>query len=211
MRKLDTNSRGRQNPPNRNRDARFMDILTLTGIAVALAMDAFAVALGVGVSVTPLTGRHLFRLGFHFGLFQALMPIVGWLAGRTVQAYIVDYDHWIAFGLLALVGGHMIYEAFHPEKEERRPGDPTRGLSLVFLSIATSIDALAIGLSLGMLEITVWGPALVIGLVAGVFTVAGMLIGRRAGDRWGSRVEILGGVVLILIGLKIVFEHTLGG
>lgn len=188
-----------------------MDLLTLFGIAVALAMDAFAVALGVGVSVSPLTGRHFFRLGFHFGLFQALMPIIGWLAGRTVQSYIVDYDHWIAFGLLTFVGGHMIYEAFHPEKEERQPGDPTRGTSLVFLSIATSIDALAVGLSLGMLDITVWFPALVIGLVAGVFTIAGMLIGRKAGDRWGAKVEILGGIVLIAIGLKIVFEHTMVG
>ncbi len=188
-----------------------MDLLTLFGIAVALAMDAFAVALGVGVSVSPLTGRHFFRLGFHFGLFQALMPIIGWLAGRTVQAYIVDYDHWIAFGLLAFVGGHMIYEAFHPEKEERQPGDPTRGFSLVFLSIATSIDALAVGLTLAMLNITVWFPALTIGLVAGVFTIVGMLIGRRAGDAWGTKVEIFGGIVLIAIGLKIVFEHTLGG
>lgn len=188
-----------------------MDLLSLFGIAVALAMDAFAVALGVGVSVTPLTRRHFFRLGFHFGLFQALMPIIGWLAGRSIQTYIVDYDHWIAFGLLALVGGHMIYEAFHPEKEERQPGDPTRGYSLVFLSIATSIDALAVGLSLGMLEVTVWFPALIIGLVAGVFTVAGMLIGRKVGDHWGARVEILGGIVLIAIGLKIVFEHTIGG
>jgi len=188
-----------------------MELLTLFGIAVALAMDAFAVALGVGVSVSPLTGRHFFRLGFHFGLFQALMPIIGWLAGRTVQTYIVDYDHWIAFGLLTFVGGHMIYEAFHPEKDERQPGDPTRGTSLVFLSVATSIDALAVGLSLGMLNITVWLPALVIGLVAGVFTIVGMLIGRRAGDTWGAKVEILGGIVLIVIGLKIVFEHTMGG
>ncbi len=187
-----------------------MDLLTLIGIAVALAMDAFAVALGVGVSVSPLTGRHFFRLGFHFGLFQAMMPIIGWLAGRTIQSYIVDYDHWIAFGLLAFVGGHMIYEAFHPE-EERQPGDPTRGFSLVFLSIATSIDALAVGLSLGMLNITVWFPALIIGLVAGLFTLAGMLIGRKAGDAWGAKVEILGGIVLIAIGLKIVFEHTVGG
>ena len=188
-----------------------MDLLTLLGLAVALAMDAFAVALGIGVSVSPLTGRHLFRLGFHFGLFQALMPVIGWLAGRSVQAYIVNYDHWIAFGLLALVGGHMIFEAFHPEKEERQTGDPTRGYSLIFLSIATSIDALAVGLSLGMLEVVVWFPALIIGLVAGVFTVAGMLLGRKVGDRWGARVEILGGIVLIGIGLKIVLAHTMTG
>lgn len=186
-----------------------MEIWTLTGIAVALAMDAFAVALGVGVSVSPLTHRHYFRLGFHFGLFQALMPIVGWLLGRTVQTYIVDYDHWIAFSLLALIGGHMIYEALHPEREERQEGDPTRGLRLVLLSVATSIDALAVGLSLAMLGIDVWFPALIIGLVACVFTLIGLRIGRRIGDTWGPRVEIVGGIILILIGVKIVLEHTL--
>ncbi|PLY03850.1 MAG: hypothetical protein C0623_00430 [Desulfuromonas sp.] len=187
-----------------------MNFLTLFGIAVALAMDAFAVALSVGVAVSPLTGRHFFRLGFHFGLFQALMPVIGWLVGRTVQSYIIDFDHWIAFALLVFVGGHMIHEALHPEKEERQPGDPTRGMSLVFLSIATSIDALAVGLSLGMLKITVWLPALIIGLVAGIFTIIGMQIGRKVGNKWGGNVEIFGGIVLILIGIKIVLEHTLG-
>jgi putative Mn2+ efflux pump MntP len=186
-----------------------MEILTLTGIAVALAMDAFAVALGVGVCVTPLTHRHYFRLGFHFGLFQALMPILGWLIGRSVQQYIVDYDHWIALILLSLIGGHMIYEALHPDREERKEGDPTRGFSLVLLSIATSIDALAVGLSLAMLGIDVWFPALIIGLVACAFTLVGLRIGRRVGEIWGQRVEIFGGIILILIGIKIVLEHTL--
>ena len=186
-----------------------MDLWVLIGIAVALAMDAFAVALGVGVSVSPLTRRHYFRLGFHFGLFQALMPITGWLLGRTVQQYIVDYDHWIALTLLALIGGHMIYEALHPDKEERKTGDPTRGLSLILLSVATSIDALAVGLSLAMLNVSVWFPALIIGLVACVFTLIGLRIGRRIGESWGPRVEIFGGIILILIGIKIVIEHTL--
>jgi putative Mn2+ efflux pump MntP len=186
-----------------------MEIWTLTGIAVALAMDAFAVALSVGVSITPLTKRHYFRLGFHFGLFQALMPILGWLAGRTVHTYIVDYDHWLAMILLSLVGGHMIYEARHPDRENRKEGDPTRGASLIILSIATSIDALAVGLSLAMLGISVWFPALVIGLVACAFTLVGLRIGRRVGEIWGQRVEIVGGCILILIGIKIVLEHTL--
>ena len=187
-----------------------METWTLTGIAVALAMDAFAVALGVGVSVSPLTRRHYFRLGFHFGLFQALMPILGWLVGRTVQSYIVDYDHWIALTLLGLIGGHMIYEALHPDRGERKDGDPTRGLRLIILSIATSIDALAVGLSLAMLGIDVWFPALIIGLVACCFTLVGLRIGRRIGEIWGTRVEIVGGIILILIGIKIVLKHTLG-
>lgn len=186
-----------------------MDWISLTGIAVALAMDAFAVALGVGLSVSPLTGRHLFRLGFHFGLFQALMPIIGWLAGLTIRARIEAYDHWIAFGLLAFVGGKMLYEAFQEGDEEQRQ-DPTRGLTLVILSLATSIDALAVGLTLAMLDIAIWTPALVIGLVAGVLTVVGMLLGGRAGARWGKRVEIFGGIVLCAIGLKILLQHLTG-
>lgn len=186
-----------------------MELWVLIGIAVALAMDAFAVALGVGVSTSPLTRRHYFRLGFHFGLFQALMPIAGWLAGRSIQKHIVDYDHWIALVLLAGIGGHMIYQALHPEREERKDGDPTRGFSLVLLSIATSIDALAVGLSLAMLNVSVWFPALIIGLVACTFTLIGLRIGRKIGEAWGPRVEIFGGIILILIGIKIVIEHTL--
>jgi putative Mn2+ efflux pump MntP len=171
-------------------------------------MDAFAVALAAGAALNPLTGRHLFRLGFHFGLFQALMPVAGWLIGVTVQKWIVDYDHWIAFALLAFVGGRMIHEAF--EDDEDKPAtDPTRGLTMVILSVATSIDALAVGLSLAMLDVSVWVPAAVIGVVAGVLTVVGMLLGRRLRGSWGTRVEVCGGLVLIGIGLKILLEHTL--
>ncbi|BCR04488.1 putative manganese efflux pump MntP [Desulfuromonas versatilis] len=186
-----------------------MDNLTLLGIAIALAMDAFAVALGAGMTLSTLTGRHLFRLGWHFGLFQAMMPVIGWLAGMSVQRWIAAYDHWIAFALLGWVGGKMIHEAFQDEDEDAEPRDPTRGMTMVMLSIATSIDALAVGLSLGMLGVDIWMPALVIGLVAGVLTVAGMLLGRRIGGIWGKRVEVIGGVVLIGIGLKILLEHTL--
>jgi len=186
-----------------------MDILTLLGIALALAMDAFAVALSTGAVLQRLTGRHLFRLGFHFGLFQALMPVLGWLAGQTVMQWVEAWDHWIAFGLLAFVGGHMIWEAFGEDDAEQEPTDPTRGLRMVLLSIATSIDALAVGFSLSILGIAIWWPAVVIGLVAGALTVIGMLLGDRIGGRWGRRVEVLGGLVLIGIGLKILAEHLL--
>lgn len=187
-----------------------MDWLTLFLIAIALAMDAFAVALGVGISVSPLTGRHLFRLGFHFGLFQALMPIIGWLAGLSIRTWIEDYDHWIAFGLLLFVGGKMLFEAFYDDPDKTRESDPTRGLTLLILSLATSIDALAVGLTLAMLGVSVWVPSLVIGLVAGVLTLAGMLLGRRVGSLWGKRVEIFGGVVLCAIGIKILLQHLQG-
>ena len=186
-----------------------MDAITLTGLALALAMDAFAVALGTGAVLSRLTGRHLFRLGFHFGLFQALMPVIGWLAGLTIMQWVEAWDHWIAFSLLTIIGGRMIYEAFSDE-EKTDDRDPTKGLSLVLLSIATSIDALAVGFSLSVIGVSIWMPALVIGLVAGVLTIAGMLLGSRIGNRWGSRVEIFGGVVLIAIGIKILIEHLSG-
>jgi putative Mn2+ efflux pump MntP len=155
-----------------------MDAITLTGLALALAMDAFAVALGTGAVLSRLTGRHIFRLGFHFGLFQALMPVIGWLAGRSIMQWVAAWDHWIAFSLLALIGGRMIYEAFR--NEEKADG------------------------------VSIWMPALVIGMVAGVLTVTGMLLGGRIGDRWGTRVEIFGGLVLIAIGFKILIEHLTG-
>ena len=140
-----------------------MDAITLIGLALALAMDAFAVALGTGAVLSRLTGRHLFRLGFHFGLFQALMPVIGWLAGQTIIQWVSAWDHWIAFGLLAIIGGRMIYEAFS-DKEKTDERDPTKGLSLVLLSIATSIDALAVGFSLSVIGVSIWMPSLVIGL-----------------------------------------------
>jgi putative Mn2+ efflux pump MntP len=186
-----------------------MDLLSLLAIALALAMDAFAVALATGLALGRLTGRHLFRLGFHFGLFQAMMPVVGWLAGLTVQRWIAAYDHWLAFALLVFVGGKMIHEALARDPAVAREADPTRGMSLVLLSLATSIDALAVGLTLAVLRVSIWLPALVIGLVAGVLTVTGMLLGRRVGALWGPRIEVVGGLVLIAIGLKILAEHLL--
>lgn len=185
-----------------------MDTLTLLGIAVALAMDAFSVAVATGISLPRLTGRHLFRLGWHFGLFQALMPVVGWHAGHSVRRWIAGYAHWVAFGLLIAIGLKMLWEARHPAAATERP-DPTRGWSLVALSVATSIDALAVGFSLSALGVDIWLPALVIGLVAGGLTLAGMLLGRRVGRNWRG-LELLGGLVLLGIGLKILLTHFAG-
>lgn len=143
-----------------------MDGLSLLALAVALAMDAFAVALVAGLTLDPLKGRQVFRLSFHFGLFQALMPTFGWLAGKAVHRHIASFDHWIAFGLLAFVGVKMIREALHGGEEEKGPKDPTQGWSLVVLSVATSIDALAVGLTLAMIGSTILKPVLVIEAVA---------------------------------------------
>jgi putative Mn2+ efflux pump MntP len=182
---------------------------SLLAIAVALAMDAFAVAIVAGLSVTPLTKKHVFRLAFHFGLFQAVMPTIGWAAGIAVQQHIAAFDHWLAFGLLAIVGGKMIWGARSDGRGTRRSSsDPTSGWELLMLSVATSIDALAVGLSLALIGSGIFLPALVIGIVAAGFTCAGMLLGRQIGSRWGQRVEVFGGLILLAIGIKIVLEHT---
>lgn len=188
-----------------------MHLGSLLAIAVALAMDAFAVAVVTGLADLPLTRRRIFRLAFHFGLFQALMPTLGWAVGRVVYRWVGQLDHWIAFALLAFVGGRMIWGALHADDAQRRQGgDATRGWSLVMLSVATSIDALAVGLTLAMIGARILVPAVVIGLVAGALTVAGMVLGRWIGTAWGKRVEVLGGLILIAIGARIVWEHLSG-
>jgi manganese efflux pump family protein len=173
-------------------------------------MDAFAVSIGVGLTLRQVSARQTFRMAFHFGLFQAFMPVIGWLAGLTVQEWIAPVDHWIAFGLLALIGGKMIYEALHDSEEDRAGTDPTKGASLVVLSVATSIDALAVGLSLALIDVQIWYPAVVIGLVAGTLSAIGIRLGGRFGALFGRRMEVIGGVVLIAIGVNILVEH-LGG
>ncbi|OGR16305.1 MAG: hypothetical protein A2X81_06105 [Desulfobacterales bacterium GWB2_56_26] len=189
-----------------------MSTLAILGIAVALAMDAFAVAIATGVSLKQVSFRQTFRLSWHFGLFQAMMPVIGWGLGATVQSYMADYDHWVAFILLALVGGNMLKEAVLADEDEENPKprkDATKGMTLVMLSVATSIDALAIGLSMSMLQVSIGTPAVIIGIVAGLFTIAGLHLGKRVARlTWlSSWAEIVGGLVLWLIGLNILREH----
>jgi putative Mn2+ efflux pump MntP len=188
-----------------------MGWIAILGIAIALAMDAFAVAIAVSVTLGRPTGRQLFRLSFHFGWFQFMMPVIGWFAGRSVLGWIEAWDHWVAFGLLAFIGGKMIYEGFTVVGGRKdRKADPTRGLSLVALSTATSVDALAAGFTFALVGVDVWYPAVLIGGVAGLLTLLGMKIGGRLGARFGKRMEIAGGLVLISIGIKILADHLLG-
>jgi putative Mn2+ efflux pump MntP len=184
-----------------------MTWLTTLIIAVGLGMDAFAVALAVGSQREKLTFRPMFRLSFHFGLFQFLMPVIGWYAGTQIDQYLRAVDHWIAFALLGFIGARMIRDSFCSDEEHCAAGDPTRKWTMVALSVATSIDALAVGLSMAMIGVEVWTPAAVIGIVALVMTAAGMVFGRRLGARFGRRMELVGGLVLIGIGVKIVIEH----
>ena len=180
-------------------------------IAVALAMDAFAVAVASGINLRTVTGRQTFRLAWHFGLFQALMPVLGWIAGETITVFMRRFDYWLAFGLLTLIGARMIYGAFSGKDETGRRVDPTRGGIMVMLSVATSLDALAVGLSLSLLRVSIWWPALVIGLVAGAFTTAGLHLGRLLGrsSRLGPFAECAGGLVLVGIGIDILVRQGL--
>jgi len=185
-----------------------MSLVNIIGIALGLAMDAFAVSIASSVLLGKVSGRQAFRLSFHFGLFQLLMPVIGWLVGSSFALWVMAFDHWIAFGLLLLIGGRMIYESFtRPEEQARR--DPSRWPDLVVLSVATSIDALAVGLSFAMLEVTIWLPCVIIGLVAAGMTLVGLRIGARLGTRFGRRMEVLGGIVLIGIGIRILIQHLL--
>ena len=175
-------------------------------------MDAFAVAIATGIALGTVSGRQTFRLSFHFGLFQFLMPVIGYLAGMTMERHIEGYDHWLAFVLLGYIGGKMVYEGMLRDEEEGSGGkDPTRGMSLVVLSLATSIDALAVGISLGVLHNGgIVYPGIVIGIVACTFTAAGLHLGRRLGAVFGKRMEVVGGLVLVAIGAKILFDHYRG-
>lgn len=185
-----------------------MSLAIVIIIAVGLAMDAFAVALATSIGLKSVSRRQVFRFAFHFGLFQAFMPVIGWTLGRSMHKTVQMWDHWVAFGLLTFVGSKAIYEALHRDDGAQVPvSDPTKGLSLVMLSTATSIDALAVGFSFAMLEVAIWYPVLVIGLVTATLTTIAMLGGARLGARFGRRVEVCGGALLIGIGLKILIEH----
>ena len=187
-----------------------MPFWTIFLIAIALAMDCFAVSLGVGTAGTATDARATFRLFFHFGLFQAGMTLLGWLAGKTVVTYISSVDHWVAFGLLAFVGARMIRGGLRKEGEVPAIPDPSRGMTLVILSIATSIDALAVGLSLAVLHVNVIWAALVIGGVSAALSLVGLTLGNRLGMRFGKTMEVIGGLILIGIGLRTLITHLFG-
>ncbi len=182
-------------------------MLPVLFIAVGLAMDALAVAVGLSLRIRWRSPRQFFRLSFHFGLFQFLMPLIGWFAGAKLQRWIEPVDHWVAFGLLGMIGLKMIRESFGSHEEPTGMGDPTRGHWLILLAVATSIDALAVGVSLPLITSNIWFAALVIGLVAAGLTLAGMYFGNRIGAGRARWLEVAGGVILIGIGLRILIQH----
>ena len=183
-----------------------MSLITITFLAVGLGLDAFSVAIGIGSASDKKSWAPVLRLSATFGIFQFAMPIIGWQAGLTVVEIIASFDHWIAFALLALVGGKMIWEGFEKESDEEK-ADQTRGWPLLLLSIATSIDALAVGFSFSVLKNPILFPAVIIGIVCFIMTIIGMIFGKVLAKIIGKKVEIFGGLVLIAIGVKILIDH----
>lgn len=169
-------------------------------------MDAFSVALGAGVFPTDNERRRTFRLVFHFGFFQGGMTLLGWLGGRTVEPIISGYDHWVAFALLAYVGGRMLYSGSRRDALDYRE-DPSRGMMLVMMSVGTSIDALAVGLSLALTDSPIIFPSLVIAVVASLMTYVGLKLGLKLGALFGQSVQLLGGLILIGIGVRVLMTH----
>lgn len=184
-----------------------MQSIEILLIALALSVDAFAVSMAAAAAGRLAGPRSAVRLAFHFGLFQFLMPVIGWAAGATLERFIASFDHWVAFVLLTVVGGRMLHAAVNPAVPAPRD-DPSRGMSLLALSTAVSVDALAVGLSLGMLEVAIWVPSVVIGVVAATMSLVGILMGGRLHARYGRIAEVAGGVILILIAVRIVVSHV---
>ncbi|MGA1821213.1 MAG: manganese efflux pump MntP family protein [Thermoplasmatota archaeon] len=187
-----------------------MELITILIIAVSLAMDAFAASIACGVREVKPTVTKIISIGLLFGGFQAVMPVIGWLLGYSLRDLIEPIDHWIAFALLAGIGIHMIAESVKARKEavECRPFGKKE---LLFLAVATSIDAFAVGTSLAVLDIGILIPAAIIGIVTLILSSAGIYLGDRISTRVGWKVEIIGGIVLVIIGLRILIEHLFFG
>jgi putative Mn2+ efflux pump MntP len=182
-----------------------MNMIMILFIAFGLAMDAFAVSITNGITIKHQRINNALKIGIFFGSFQALMPLIGWLAGLRLRDFISGFDHWVAFGLLSLIGGKMIYEStkIGDDKEIRS----LNLFVLLLLSIATSIDALAVGLSFAFLKISIATPIIVIGIVTFILSFLGVLVGNKLGHFFENKMEILGGLILIGIGIKILIEH----
>lgn len=182
-----------------------MGAIEILLISIGLAMDAFAVSVCKGLAMKKMSWKKSIIIGLYFGAFQAIMPTIGFFLGTTFERFITNVDHWIAFILLVGIGINMIKEAFNKESENRN--DNVDMKTMLVLSIATSIDALAIGITFACLKIHIVMPVITIGLITFIISVIGVKIGNRFGDKYGKKAEIMGGVILILLGIKILLEH----
>jgi putative Mn2+ efflux pump MntP len=183
-----------------------MQLFSLTFLAVGLAADAFAVSLTSGLSIKNIKINKALKIALFFGGFQALMPFLGWLMGLTIRDWIAQFDHWLAFGILAAIGSKMLYEACQEDDEDCKPFNPLDSYTLLVLAIATSIDALAVGVGLSVLGDSILRVCAFIGIVTFGLSFVGVFIGHRFGCVFSQKVEILGGVILILLGIKLLVE-----
>ena len=175
-------------------------------IALAVSADAFAVALGKGLHMRRFNLRHAIIIAVTFAAFQAVMPVIGWLLGRSLEQYITEIDHWIAFSLLAIIGGKMLWDAF-TGTDDGVDDDRLHVRELLLLAVATSIDALAVGISFAFLSVSITESVIIIGITTLVLAFAGVVIGHRVGLKLRGPAEIIGGAILILIGTNILFTH----
>lgn len=183
-----------------------MNFILLLGLAISLAMDAFSVSITSGVIISKPTISQYLKIGLYFGFFQFIMPILGFYGGVLFESVIKQYDHWVAFGLLCFIGGKMFWESYHVDESGEKK-DPTKGRTLLLLSIATSIDAAAVGFSFAALQSRIFFPAIIIGFICFIFSISGVFLGAKIGNKFGKIAERIGGSVLILIGTKILIEH----
>jgi putative Mn2+ efflux pump MntP len=183
-----------------------MVVITILVIALGLAMDAFAVSVASGAAYKQLKVRHALRMAAFFGGFQAFMPLLGALAGLRLKEYFASYDHWVAFVILTVIGSRMIYESFKIASVEKNY-NPSNIFVLLALSIATSIDALAVGITLSLVTSSIAGAVIVIGIVTFVLSYIGVLVGKKFGHIFENKIEAIGGIVIIAIGAKILFGH----
>lgn len=182
-----------------------MGIVELLLLSIGLAMDAFAVSICKGISMKKMNWKKAIIIGLYFGEFQALMPTIGFFLGSAFQNLITSIDHWIAFLLLTIIGGGMIKESFGNDSENRN--DDVSFKTMIVLAIATSIDALAVGITFAFLKVNLILAVSLIGIITFVLAVAGTKIGNKFGDKYESKAELVGGVILVLLGIKILLEH----
>lgn len=183
-----------------------MGIIETSLIAIGLAMDAFSVAICKGLSMNKFEIKKAVIIALYFGIFQGVMPILGFLLGGTFAETIEAYDHWIAFALLAIIGINMIREAFDKDEEVN---DKVDFKSMIWLAIATSIDALTVGITFSFLNVNIYFSALLIAMITYAFSILGVMIGNKFGCKYKTKAEVAGGIILILMGIKIVLEHLM--
>ena len=182
-----------------------MEIYEILLISIGLAMDAFAVSICKGLSMKKMNWKNAVIIALYFGVFQALMPFIGYFLGMTFESIVTTFDHWVAFALLTLIGGGMIKESFDDEDEKKN--DRVDFKTMVVLAIATSIDALAVGITFAFFDVNIVLAVSIIGIITFIISVLGVKIGNRFGDKYQNKAQLMGGIILVLLGFKILLEH----